>query len=187
MITVRVPKGKSYDAKHNVFYTVENDVTLQLEHSLISLQKWESRWHKPFLSAGEKTIEETIDYVRCMCLTSNVVDSVFYCIPEAEMNRISSYIDDPMTATTFREFNNGSSRPTKKKEEVTAEIIYYWMISYNIPSEYRKWNLNQLLTLIRVLNIKNEPKNNKKRSRSAILNDFKSINEENKKKFGTKG
>lgn len=187
MITVRIPKGKSYDSRHNVFYTVDKDITIQLEHSLISLQKWESRWHKPFLSTNEKSIEQTIDYVRCMCVTSNVPDDVFYCIPEAEMNRISAYIDDPMTATTIRERPGAANGPTKKKENVTAEIIYYWMISYNIPSEYRKWNLNQLLTLIRVLNIKNEPKNNKKRSRTAILNDFKVINEENKKKFDTKG
>lgn len=187
MLTVRVPKGKSYDSKHNMFYIVDKDITLQLEHSLISLQKWESRWHVPFLETTQKTIEQTIDYIRCMCLTSNVPEDVFYCIPEAEMIRITSYIDDPMTATTFREAPGKTGGPVRKKEGITAEIIYYWMISYNIPSEYRKWNLNQLLTLIRVLNIKNKQENNKKRSRSAILNDFKSINEENKKRFDTKG
>ena len=92
-----------------------------------------------------------------------------------------------MTATTIREKSNIPNGPSKKKDIVTAEIIYYWMISYNIPSEYRKWNLNQLLTLIRVLNIKNDTSPKKKRSRSAILNDYKSINEENKKRFETKG
>ena len=91
MLTVRIPKGKSFDSKHNVFYTLEKDITIQLEHSLISLQKWESRWHKPFLSTNEKTIEQTIDYVRCMCVTSNVPEDAFYCIPETEMNRISAY------------------------------------------------------------------------------------------------
>ena len=187
MISVRIPKGQSFDARHNVFYTMDKDRTIQLEHSLISLQKWESRWHKPFLSTKEKTIEETIDYIRCMCVTSNVPDDAFYCIPEAEMNRITAYIDDPMTATWFRESPQTQSAPGKKKEIVTAEIIYYWMISYNIPSEYRKWNLNQLLTLIRVLNIKNDTSPKKKRSRNAILNDYKSINEANKKKFGTDG
>ena len=187
MLTVRIPKGKSYDSKHNIFYTVDKDITIQLEHSLISLQKWEARWHKPFLNTSQKSIEQTIDYIRCMCLTSNVPDDAFYCIPEVEMDRISAYIDDPMTATKFREPSTNSAGSSKKKELVTAEIIYYWMISYNIPSEYRKWNLNQLLTLIRVLNIKNDTSPKKKRSRNAILNDFKSINEENKKKFGTKG
>ena len=187
MITVRIPKGKSFDPRHNVFYTLNKDIVIQLEHSLISLQKWESRWHVPFLSSKEKTIEQTIDYIRCMCVTSNVPDDAFYCIPEAEMNRITAYIDDPMTATWFRESPQISNGPKKKKEVVTAEIIYYWMISYNIPSEYRKWNLNQLLTLIRVLNIKNDTSPKKKRSRTAILNDYKSINEANKKKFETKG
>lgn len=187
MLTVVVPKGKSFDSRNNVFYTVDKDTIIRLEHSLISLQKWEARWQKPFLSTKDKTIEQTIDYIRCMCITPNVPDDVFYCIPKSEMDRITEYINNPMTATWFRESAQSQSTGRRKKEIVTAEIIYYWMISYNIPSEYRKWNLNQLLTLIRVLNIKNDTSPKKKRSRSAILNDYKSINEENKKKFGTKG
>lgn len=190
MLTVVVPSGSVFDPNTNTFYKVEKETTLQLEHSLISLQKWESRWHKPFLEAKDKTLEETVDYIRCMCLTSNVTEDVFYCIPTGEMNRIAAYIDDPMTATSFREppSRQGPNGRRKKKEIITAEIIYYWMISWNIPTEYRKWHLNQLLTLIRVLNIKNEPADKKnKRSRREILSDFESINKANKEKFATKG
>lgn len=183
MLTITVKKGEAFDRNNEIFYRVEKDITIQLEHSLISLQKWESRWHKPFLSKESKTEEETIDYIRCMCITPNVKDDVFYCIPINELKRISEYIDDPMTATWFKE--TGPKMAKAKKEVVTAEIIYYWMISLNIPTEFRKWHLNQLLTLIKVINIKNTPK--KKRSRREILEEHRLINEANKKRYGTKG
>ena len=173
-----------------MFYNVEKETHIDLEHSLISLQKWEAIWHKPFLVNDDKSVEETISYIKCMCLTKNVPEDVFYCIPDKEMIRISKYIDDPMTATTFGQSNTGPTYgKTKKKQIITAEIIYYWMIQANIPSEYKKWHLNQLLTLINVINIKNleaMPKT-KKRSKMAVMRDFKSINEQNKKLYNTSG
>lgn len=183
MISITIPKSEVYDNKKNVFYRVDKPITLQLEHSLISVQKWESKWGKSFLGTKKKTQEEAIDYIRCMCITPNIKDEAFYCIPGKEMNRIAEYIDAPMTALVFR---GGSGSGPKKREIVTADIIYYWMISYNIPSEYRKWHLNQLLTLIQVFNEKNAPKKNR-RSRMEILEDYKSINERNKERFNTKG
>ena len=183
MISITIPKSEVYDNKKNVFYRVDKPITLQLEHSLISVQKWESKWGKSFLGTKKKTQEEAIDYIRCMCITPNVKDEVFYCIPAKESDRIAKYIEAPMTALVFRGGGNGAPR---KREVVTADIIYYWMISYNIPSEYRKWHLNQLLTLIQVFNEKNAPKK-KRRSRMEILNDYKSINERNKALFNTKG
>lgn len=190
MITIKIPKGKWYDSKKNLFYTNEKDTYLQLEHSLISLQKWEAKWHKPFLDSKDKTYEETLDYVRCMCLTQNVNPDLFYLIPKKEMDKISDYINDPMTATWFNENTTKTRGKPVKKQIVTAEIIYYWMITGNIPTEYRKWHLNQLLTLIRVIEIKNDEKNvnnKKRRSRNAILQDYKAINEANKQRFNTTG
>lgn len=188
MLTVTIPKGQAYDQEKNIFYYVDKDTTIQLEHSLISLQKWESKWNKPFLIKNQKkTLEESVDYIRCMCLTTNVKDDVFYCIPKDVMEKISEYIDAPMTATTFREdkTKNRAPIPASKRETPTAELIYYWMISYNIPSEYRKWHLNQLLTLIRVFNVKLQP--NKKKTKREILNDYHQLNEENKRRLNTKG
>lgn len=182
MITVTVPKGEVFDNTHQVFWRVHKDTVIQLEHSLISLQKWEARWHVPFLANKEKTIEQTIDYVRCMCLSTNVKEDVFYCIPKKEMDRIVEYIYDPMTATTI---TNKSGKKGGKKKIVTAEVIYYWMIALNIPYEYRKWHLNQLLTLIQVINA--ESASPKKRSKQEIMQEYRAINEANKKKFNTKG
>lgn len=184
MISVTIPKSEVYDQKKNIFYSVEKPITIQLEHSLISVQKWESKWGKAFLNGKKRTQEEAIDYIRCMCMTPNVKDEAFYCIPSKEMDRIAKYIEAPMTALVFR--TPGGGGMPKKREVVTADIIYYWMISYNIPSEYRKWHLNQLLTLIQVFNEKNKPKK-QRRSRMEVLNEFKSINEQNRALFNTKG
>lgn len=154
---------------------------LQLEHSLISISKWESKWHKAFLSKTDKTEEEIFDYIKCMTLTPNVDPAVFDHLTTANINAIKKYIDDPMSATVIISQNNkGTSHET-----VTSELIYYWMIALNIPPEYQKWHLNRLLKLIEVCNVKNTPP--KKRSKSAILRDNAALNAARRKKLGTKG
>lgn len=155
--------------------------TIQLEHSLISLQKWESKWKKSFLSNNEKTTEEMIDYVRCMTITPNVNPIIYACLTEEQWEEINSYIADTMTATTIVDMEP----KTGKKNVITAEIIYYWMISFGIPFECRKWHLSQLLTLIQVFSVKNRPK--KKRSQKDVLAEYKAINEQRRKELGTKG
>lgn len=133
------------------------ETKIQIEHSLISIKKWEQKWHKPFLGDKDKTYEELVDYVRCMTLTHGVDPIIYKYIPMKVLNEIVDYIKDPMTATWFRD--DGLVGGQKYlKEVVTAEIIYYWMITLNVPVEFQKWHLNQLLTLIKVLNIKNGKK-----------------------------
>lgn len=183
MISITIPKSEVFDNDNQIFRRVNKDTTIQLEHSLISLQKWEAKWHVPFLDTRDKTVEQTIDYIRCMCLTSNVKDDVFYCIPKKEMTRIAAYIDDPMTASTVT--HRGQGTPKTRRKRITAEVIYYWMISLNIPSEYKKWHLNQLLMLIQVINAENAPKT--KRKKHEVMAEYRAINEENKRKFNTKG
>lgn len=187
MLEIHIPERQVVDEETGKVYRADKDWKLTLEHSLISLQKWEAKWHVAFLNRGTSTFEQTIDYLRCMTLTPNVPDEVYYCIPQSELKRVLDYVDDPMTATRI---NDGSSTQTSfgrkmGKDVITAEVIYYWMISLNIPTEYRKWHLNQLLTLIRVINAKNQPK--KKRKMRDVLEEYRSINEENKKRFQTKG
>lgn len=157
MLEIVIPEQhlKYFDEKKEEFVTIDTKETkLQLEHSLISLKKWEQSWHKGFLSDEEKTIEEMKDYVRCMTLNHGVDKKVYDVIPNDILEKIISYIKDPMTATIIRE-NNIVESQKRSKEGITAEIIYYWMITLNIPVEFQKWHLNQLLTLIKVVNIKN--------------------------------
>lgn len=169
-----------WDEKNEVFVDPKT-VTLQLEHSLVSISKWESKWHKPFLSKDEKTYDETIDYIKCMTLTQNVKPDVYNHLSNDNVIEINSYIGDSMTATTFGKDRGGPPN----REIITSEVIYYWMIALNIPFECQKWHLNRLLTLIRVCNIKNNP--GKKLSRRETLSKFDAINAANRKRFHTKG
>ena len=155
--------------------------TLCLEHSLVSLSKWESKWHKPFLSKAEKSYEETIDYIKYMTVTKNVDPEVYNYITSENMKQINEYIEDPMTATTFSDDESGK----RNREIITSEIIYYWMIALNIPFECRKWHLNSLLALIRVCNIKNSPK--KKMSASSIMARNAKLNAARRKALNSKG
>ena len=155
--------------------------TLQLEHSLVSVSKWESRWHKPFLSKQEKTNEEITDYVKCMTLTQNVSEEVYSCLTTENVLQIEKYIEDPMTATTFsKETSHGEGRII-----ITAEIIYYWMVTFGIPFECQKWHLNRLLTLIQVCERKSRPP--KKQSQRSIMECNAALNAQRRKKLGSRG
>ena len=154
---------------------------LQLEHSLVSISKWESKWCKAFLSKGEKSIEETLDYIKCMTITQGVDPDVYNHLTMENIRQVNEYIEAPMTATVFyeREKTGGS------REVVTSELIYYWMIALNIPVEFQKWHLNRLLTLIRVCNIKNTPP--KKMSRRDIMSRNAALNAARRKSLNTSG
>lgn len=155
-LTLKIPAQSGFDSDRNEFIEVK-ETTLQLEHSLISLKKWEQKYHKPFLDKDhDKTSDEWLYYIECMTITQNVDPNIYRYMPVETIKKITDYIDDPMTATWFSD--NGHGKNKINKEIVTAEIIYYWMIELNIPMQFEKWHLNQLLTLIRVINIKHDPK-----------------------------
>lgn len=155
--------------------------TLQLEHSLVSLSKWESKWHKAFLSKKDKTEEETLDYIKCMTLTQNVKPEVYNYLTRENIEAINKYIENPMTATVFSERKTGKG----SNEVVTAELIYYWMIALNIPFECQKWHLNKLLTLIRTCEIKNSPP--KKMSKRDIMSRNAALNASRRKQLNSRG
>ena len=147
-------KGVEFFDESTQRFIYTKDAHLSLEHSLISLSKWESKWHKPFLSTENKTEEEVLDYIRCMTITQNVDPKVYLALSNENLFKIKAYMDDTMTATWFNDKNN----PKHRQKTVTAELIYCWMISLGIPFKCETWHLNRLLTLIRVCNIENSPK-----------------------------
>lgn len=180
MLQITIPAAEYYDeAKQEFIYKKEQ--TLQLEHSLVSLAKWESKWKKAFLSNRDKTYEETLDYIKCMTITQNVNPEVYYRLTNKNLQQINDYISDPMTATYFSE----DSTSKKSRETVTAELVYYWMITLNIPPEYQKWHLNRLLALIRVCEMKNSPP--KKMSKREIMNRNAALNAARRKRLNTRG
>lgn len=180
MLRITIPAVEEWDELAQEFVTTKEQ-TLCLEHSLVSLSKWESKWCKPFLSKQEKTYEETIDYIKYMTLTPNVDPEVYRVLTNDNITEINKYIEAPMTATTFSRDRNSKSG----QEIVTSELIYYWMIALNIPFECQKWHLNRLLTLIKVCNIKNTPP--KKMSRRDILSRNAAINAARRNQLNSKG
>lgn len=180
MLEITIPAVELWDENKQEFVSVEEQ-TLKLEHSLVSLAKWESKWCKPFLSKNEKTPEETIDYIKCMTITQNVKPKTYEYIPRNIIEQINNYISAPMTATVFSDDKTGKG----SHQIITAEIIYYWMIALNIPSEYQKWHLNRLLALIRTCNIMNQPA--KKMSRRELMSRNSALNAARRKQMNTKG
>ena len=180
MLSITIPANNElWDEKNKIFISVK-ETTLLLEHSLVSISKWESKWNISFLNQSEMTDEQTIDYIQCMTLNKNVDPNVYLCLTPNNAREISEYIKAPMTATTFSNIQPGGGR-----EIITSELIYYWMIAFQIPFECQKWHINRLLTLIQVCNIKNQP--NKKLNRQQLNDRNRALNAARKKALNTRG
>lgn len=180
MLQIIIPESELWDENKQEFIRMKKQ-ELRLEHSLVSLSKWESKWHKAFLSNRTKTREETLDYIKCMTLTQNVNPEVYKCLTNENFKQIEEYIRNPMTATYLPKDKSVKN----SRDVVTSELIYYWMISLNIPPEYQKWHLNKLISLIDVCNRKNNP--SRRRNNRDIMSDNAALNAARRKRWNTKG
>ena len=180
-LTINIPKRELFNNATQEFIYLPEE-TLVLEHSLISISKWEAKWHIPYFKEEQKTSEQTYSYIQCMCIKGNATMEVIKTLTDQNLLDITNYIHDSMTATKIRE------EDTKKKEEnfMTSEVIYSLMVNYGIPVEFEKWHINRLITLIRILGEQNKA-NTKKKSERELIEDYKKINERNKKLLKTKG
>lgn len=183
MLKITVSGEERWDDENEVFIPAMKDHTLRLEHSLISVSKWEGIYHKPFLSS-EKDMEMIKVYAKCMSLDPNVPDEVFNRLTPEHINMIADYIKDDQTATWFSEREKPHKSGKMNGETITAEIVYYWMISYQIPVQFEKWHLNRLLTLIRVISIKNDPKASKHKM---TADQRRALNKARQAKYHTRG
>lgn len=180
MLQITIPNQELWDESRQEFLEGK-EVTLRLEHSLVSISKWESKWHKSFLKS-EKTNEEILDYIECMTITQNVKPETYLRLTADNIKAIDDYINNPMTATVFYDDSEGRSN----RETVTSELIYHWMFELGIPMECQKWHINRLLTLIRVRNLKLAPPK-KRMSDAEIKRRNHALNEARKKQLNTKG
>lgn len=187
MLEIKVNSVELFDDDKQEFSTIP-ETTLHLEHSLISISKWEAKWHKPFMENSDKmTQEEIVDYVKCMTLSSNNVDDkIYWYMSKENIEQIIAYIQNPMTATWFSEDKTNKKH---KKEVITSELIYYWMVALQIPFECQKWHLNRLLTLVRVCNAKNEEQspNKPKMTQRQMMARAAALNAQRQAKYNTKG
>lgn len=175
MKTITIPAAELFDESTNE-YIYTRETTIKIEHSLVSVSKWEAKWEIPFLST-KMTREQSIDYIRCMTITQNVDPNIYKAIPTSLLNEVNKYIDSKQTATWFNDKKNGPHR----QRTVTSELIYYWMIACGIPFECEKWHLNRLVTLIRVCQEESKP------SKQMTLEERKALNNARRQKYRTKG
>jgi hypothetical protein len=179
MLRLKVTTEEGFNETSSEF--VSSDYTiLELEHSLVSVSKWESKWEIPFLSTDSKSDAQTLDYVRMMFSGDEFPEHLILVLTTEHYQQINDYINAKMTATWFSEQQNAQSR-----EIITAELIYYWMIALGIPFECQSWHLNRLLTLIKVCNIKNAPK--KKLTSADAARRNREINQQRRDQMGSKG
>ena len=180
MLQIQIQATRLYNETTDK-YTHVPAQTLKLEHSLLSVRKWESKWHKSYMNSASKlTTEENLDYVRCMCVNQASSPDAFRCLTKRDLNAIRAYIDEPMTAVKFRSDDN-----KKRRRVITAETVYGWMVSYGIPFECEKWHLNQLMALIEVCSRQNAPK--QKQNKDAIGLQWAAINRARRAKTGSRG
>lgn len=180
MLTIIVGQKDVYDEVESSFKK-DGGEQLQLEHSLVSLSKWESIHEKPFLDSEDKSAEEVLSYVDCMVLSKNPPGDLWHKLSEENMAEIHDYINRKMSATWFSEIEPKA----RNEEKVTSELIYYWMTVFNIPFECETWHLNRLFTLIRICNIKQQKP--KKMSRAEIARRQRDLNAQRRAKYGSKG
>lgn len=180
MLKIDIPEREFYDEKTERFGKIKA-TRLYLEHSLISISKWEAKWHISFFDS-QKTTEQALDYIRCMILNREIEDDTMLvnALTQKDIERINEYINDPMTATVI----TGTGR-TGRGQKVTSELVYCWMIQFNIPSDYEKWHINRLIMLIRVCSEENKPK--KKMSKREIMAQNKALNAARKARLNTRG
>ena len=181
MFVLELTDRELYDETNNEFMIYDGP-SIRLEHSLASISKWEAIWKKPFLSDEDKSFAESVDYIRCMTINANMISAGAYTfITDDDIQKVSSYISASMTATVIYRINKNKNNK-KNKKIITSEVIYYWMITFNIPSEYQYWHLDRLLTLINVCSEENSKSTNM--SQKEIMDRNTRLNAERKKALG---
>lgn len=181
MLRIIIESPEMYDEEENLFSKLEDDVVIDLEHSLLSVSKWESIYNKPFLSSDSKTSEEILGYIEAMIVDPNLDSDVLKKLSKLNVEQIQNYIDSAQSATTFGQM------PERRgpSEVITSELIYYWMVAFTIPFECERWHLNRLFSLIRICNIKNSKP--RKMSRNELAQRNAALNAQRRKELGTTG
>lgn len=180
----KIKAGELWDELNEEFISIPADKTIVIEHSLLSISKWESKWHKIYLDDKLKmSHEETLDYIRCMTLTQNVDPNYYRLVDNSTLSEIQEYMNNPYSATFFNEIPNGHS--TKRSEKISSEVLYYYMFKLGIPKDCEKWHINRLQNLIRIFSIKDAP--DQKMNKRQTSDYYRKLNAQRRAQFKTKG
>lgn len=180
MLKIIVGSTEEYNEELNEFST-SGGIEIELEHSLVSLSKWEEEYEIPFLSNEAKTTEQVIKYIEHMTLTPEIAPEVYQKLSNSNLEDISKYIDAKRSATWFRD----PPGAPPSREVITSELIYQWMIALEIPFECQYWHLNRLFTLIKICNIKQSKP--EQMSRAELNARNRELNAQRRAQLGTKG
>ena len=185
-LLIDVPSGEYYDEEKNEFVNVKG-ITLKLEHSLIAISKWEAKYHRTFLKETKKMPEQMLYYIQCMTITQNVDPIIYNFLSERNYKDITAYIENPMSATNIPNLALKTGGHQMDKDDLTSEMIYYIMVAAGIPFKCETWHLNRLLKLIEIYDLKNQDPEKNKVSRNEILARNRQLNDERRRRLGTKG
>lgn len=182
MLELHLPAEEVFDRKESKIYKLP-EITLRLEHSLLTISKWETIWELPFLSEEKKTNDQLHSYVSIMA-GGNLEEETLNRLGQSHYEKLNTYLNAKHSATWF------SDPPNQRKstQTVTSELIYFWMTTYNIPFECENWPFARLMNLIRIASIKNDPdKGKKKRNKSQMLSERAMLNQKRREELGTTG
>lgn len=186
MLELEIPEREVFNEATQCFFKLPK-ISLKLEHSLVSISKWEAKWKKPFFSNEPPTPEQVVDYIKCMTLTQNVPENNYAIVSHdaISMKKINDYINESQTATWFSELRKDEGKSKRNSKTITSELVYYWMIALQIPMECQKWHISRLFTLIEVCNTEGDNSKSKKMSKREVLEMQKRINDARRAKFNT--
>lgn len=190
-IVIEIEGRPLFDQRTQTFLPRAKSRRIRLEHSLISISKWEEETKRKYFSKleGPKTAEDMLFYIKCMSLDGPIEDNLLRCISQQQLNKVTAYVNASRTATTIIDHGDKNSG-----EVLTSEIIYYYMAAFRLPSYTEKWHLSRLLTLIRVASDKQSQGSKDKRGSKPNkvnyndkFNSYASINARNRAILHSKG
>lgn len=184
MLLITLEGDEVFNEETQEFSSV-GDIDLHLEHSLVSLSKWESKHEVPFLGPQEKTSEQILDYIICMIQDPLIPEDLFNRMKQNQVNQIQEYINSPQSATTFTK--DPYERPSR--EVITSELIYYWLAAFQISFEVETWHLNRLFALVRIAHIKSNEsqKGGQKIPKHDIARRNRELNAQRRAQYDTSG
>lgn len=162
---------------------------LHLEHSLLSISKWEAEWEIPFLNT-DKTSEQSLSYIKCCVLDDDFDELLLNTLSDKNILDFNAYLSKGMTAKKIIDLRSSLSQKRKSRrpasqKALTSEDIYYSMIQFHVWKECEEWPLQRLLSLLQLCSLKSNSTGEMSKSDQAKF--YREENARRKAKYHTNG